>query len=118
SGMGVADCPGWRLHEPPAERPTPSLGAMTSVRWPRVIRGPILRPAQRERGPVSEWNEIGDRLAAALRDTYEVLRELGGGGMSHVFVARERKLDREVVIKLLPLDLAGGVSLDRFLREI
>src|SRR5688500_12893215 len=38
--------------------------------------------------------------------------------MSHVFLATERRLDRQVVIKLLPPDLAGGGSLDRFHREI
>jgi serine/threonine-protein kinase len=62
--------------------------------------------------------DLRDRLQAALGDSYTVERELGGGGMSHVFLATERRLDRQVVIKLLPPDLAGGVSLDRFHREI
>ena len=63
-------------------------------------------------------NDLRDRLQAALGDDYTVERELGGGGMSHVFLATERRLDRQVVIKLLPPDFAGGVSLDRFHREI
>jgi len=63
-------------------------------------------------------DELRDRLQAALGDDYAIERELGGGGMSHVFLATERRLDRQVVIKLLPPDLAGGVSLDRFHREI
>ena len=58
------------------------------------------------------------RLQGALGDTYSIDRELGGGGMSHVFLATELRLDRQVVIKLLPPDLAGGVSLERFHREI
>jgi serine/threonine-protein kinase len=62
--------------------------------------------------------DLRDRLQAALGDAYTIERELGGGGMSHVFVATERRLDRQVVVKLLPPDLAGGVSLDRFHREI
>jgi serine/threonine-protein kinase len=62
--------------------------------------------------------DLRDRLQAALGDAYAIERELGGGGMSHVFLATERRLDRQVVIKLLPPDLAGGVSLDRFHREI
>jgi serine/threonine-protein kinase len=62
--------------------------------------------------------DLRDRLQAALGETYDVERELGGGGMSHVFLARERRLDRQVVIKLLPPDLVGGVSLERFNREI
>ena len=45
-------------------------------------------------------------------------RELGGGGMSRVFLAQETSLGRKVVIKVLPPDLAVGLSVDRFRREI
>ncbi len=40
------------------------------------------------------------RLAVALADRYRIEREreLGGGGMSRVFLAREQGLNREVVI--------------------
>jgi serine/threonine-protein kinase len=62
--------------------------------------------------------DLRDRLQAALGDAFTVERELGGGGMSHVFLATERRFDRQVVIKLLPPEVAGGVSLDRFNREI
>jgi eukaryotic-like serine/threonine-protein kinase len=62
--------------------------------------------------------DLRDQLQSALGDAYTIERELGGGGMSHVFLATERRLDRQVVIKLLPPDVAGGVSLDRFHREI
>jgi eukaryotic-like serine/threonine-protein kinase len=62
--------------------------------------------------------ELSERLQAALGDDYTIVRELGGGGMSHVFLAVERALDRQVVIKLLPADLVGGVGLERFHREI
>src|SRR4030095_4412922 len=62
--------------------------------------------------------DLRDRLQAALGDDYTIERELGGGGMSHVFLVHERGLDRQVVLKLLPPALAGGVSLDRFHREI
>jgi serine/threonine-protein kinase len=37
--------------------------------------------------------------------TYRVERELGGGGMSRVFVAKETALGRQVVVKVLPPDL-------------
>ena len=53
-----------------------------------------------------------------MQDTYAIERELGGGGMSRVFLARETALDRLVVIKVLPADLMGGVSVERFRREI
>ena len=55
---------------------------------------------------------------AALGDRYLLTRELGGGGMSLVFVAREAGLNRDVVVKLLKADVAAGVSLERFSREI
>ena len=62
--------------------------------------------------------ELIDRLQSAVGDTYRIERELGGGGMSRVFVAREVRLDRRVVIKLLPPEMAAGVSVERFEREI
>jgi serine/threonine-protein kinase len=49
---------------------------------------------------------------------YEFRHELGGGGMSRVFVAYERALDREIVIKVLPPELAATVSAERFAREV
>lgn len=65
-------------------------------------------------------NDVGSagRLQAALGGQYAVERELGGGGMSHTFVARDTMLDRRVVIKVLSPDLAATVSHDRFRREI
>ena len=58
------------------------------------------------------------RLTAAFAAQYTIERELGGGGMSRVFLARDVGLNREVVIKILPDDVAAGVSFDRFSREI
>ena len=59
-----------------------------------------------------------NRLKAALAGTYIIKRELGGGGMSRVFEAEEIALERSVVIKVLPAELAAGVNADRFRREI
>jgi tetratricopeptide (TPR) repeat protein len=58
------------------------------------------------------------RLQESLAATYAIDRELGGGGMSRVFVATEKALGRKVVIKVLPPELMEGVSVDRFKREI
>src|SRR5262245_34055283 len=58
------------------------------------------------------------RLQAALGDTYRVLKELGGGGMSRVFLAEETRLGRQVVIKVLPPDMGASVNVERFEREI
>jgi len=62
--------------------------------------------------------ELRDRLQASLGETYRLDRELGGGGMSRVFVAKDMRLDREVVVKVLSPDLAAGVNSERFHREI
>jgi len=63
-------------------------------------------------------SDLQARLQAALGSAYHVERELGGGGMSRVFVAQEVELGRRVVVKVLPPEVAGGVNLDRFRREI
>ena len=61
---------------------------------------------------------LAERLQAALGGGYRVERELGGGGMSRVFVAEEVELGRKVVVKVLPPEMALGVNADRFRREI
>ncbi|MDP9201439.1 MAG: protein kinase [Gemmatimonadota bacterium] len=59
-----------------------------------------------------------ERLQEILGGSYRVEREIGAGGMSRVFLAREVELDRLVVVKVLPHDLAAGLNADRFRREI
>jgi tetratricopeptide (TPR) repeat protein len=61
---------------------------------------------------------LREQLQDALGSTYTITRELGGGGMSRVFVAREESLRRNVVVKVLPPDLLAGVNAERFDREI
>ena len=57
-------------------------------------------------------------LAAFLAERYIIERELGGGGMSRVFVATDTALSRQVVVKVLPTEMAASVSIERFKREI
>jgi len=59
-----------------------------------------------------------DQLSAALGPGFTIERELGGGGMSRVFVALEMALERRVAVKVLPEHLAASVSVERFKREI
>ena len=59
-----------------------------------------------------------EHLELALGDEYRVVRELGGGGMSRVFLATDVALGRQVVIKVLTPELAAGVNRERFRREV
>ena len=61
--------------------------------------------------------DLRERLESSLANTYTLDRELGGG-MSRVFAASETALGRRVVVKVLPPELAAGVSTERFKREI
>ena len=61
---------------------------------------------------------LQNQLQRTLGDAYRLERELGGGGMSRVFVAEELRLQRRVVVKVLSPDLAQGLSAERFEREI
>jgi serine/threonine-protein kinase len=61
---------------------------------------------------------LGGDLQAALAGAFTIERELGGGGMSRVFLATDQALGRRVVIKVVAPELARGVSADRFRREI
>ena len=62
--------------------------------------------------------DFEQRLKEILANTYDIERELGGGGMSRVFVAIDKSLGRKVVIKLLSPDLVADVNRGRFRREI
>lgn len=62
--------------------------------------------------------DLQSQLQRTLGSAYAIERELGGGGMSRVFVATEQALGRPVVVKVLPTETAGQVSIERFKREI
>lgn len=58
------------------------------------------------------------RLRQALDGRYDVEREVGRGGMSIVFLARDIAHDRLVALKVLRPDRTASVPAARFLREI
>src|SRR5690349_22982089 len=62
--------------------------------------------------------DLREHLQFSLGNTYTLERELGGGGMSRVFVAEETALARRVVIKVLAPDLSADLSAERFGREV
>jgi tetratricopeptide (TPR) repeat protein/TolB-like protein len=63
-------------------------------------------------------SDLQSQLQSTLSGAYTLERELGGGGMSRVFVADEIRLGRKVVVKVLSPELAAGISAERFEREI
>src|SRR5215213_2890566 len=65
---------------------------------------------RRNKGAVLEPLAVGGR--------YTIERELGRGGMAVVYLARDRKHDRPVAIKILRPETVAGEAAQRFLREI
>ena len=59
-----------------------------------------------------------DLVREALAAEYDITEELGRGGMAMVYRARDRQLEREVAIKVLPFSLAFDAEfVERFQRE-
>jgi serine/threonine protein kinase/tetratricopeptide (TPR) repeat protein len=59
-----------------------------------------------------------NRLQDALRDRYDLQREIGRGGMATVYLADDIKHRRSVAIKILHPHLAANLGLERFQREV
>lgn len=70
----------------PAETTHPSGSARPEPRPPATAHG-VVRPVM--------------EFPAALAERFDVIRLLGSGGMGAVFLARDRKLAREVAVKLI-----------------
>jgi serine/threonine-protein kinase len=63
-------------------------------------------------------SDLLDQIQQVLGDRYIIEREIGRGGMAFVFLARDRRYERQVAIKVLDPDIATAVGAERFLREI
>ncbi len=61
---------------------------------------------------------LRETLQTTLGASYTIERELGGGGMSRIFVADDVTLGRKIVVKIIAPELAEGVSIERFMREV
>jgi len=71
-------------------------------------------------GALSEPQEVTEieMVRKELDEEYEIVDELGRGGMAIVFKAKEKQLDREVAIKVLPFSLAFDKEfVERFQRR-
>lgn len=68
-------------------------------------------------GLTSDLSDL-DIARAALAEDYDIIGELGRGGMAIVLHGRERALDREVAIKVLPLTHSFDADfVERFQNE-
>ena len=68
--------------------------------------------------PEHPVSDLLTRLQTSLAEKYAIECELGRGGMATVFLARDRRLDRKVAIKVLHQDLSQALGAERFRREI
>ncbi len=59
----------------------------------------------------------GDSMIGRELAHYEILASIGAGGMGEVYRARDRKLQREVAIKILPSGVASGAEDQERLRR-
>jgi hypothetical protein len=108
------------VHLVPA--PVKSAGRMVPPQERLTLRDDRLasrvRPDYVRLVPRSTSMDVRDSLQSALGSGFRIDREIGGAGMSRVFLARDAELNRDVVVKVLPPELAAEVSVDRFKREI
>jgi serine/threonine-protein kinase len=75
-------------------------------------------PGSQPRAPRTGTTDLQDQLQSALQGRYQISRLLGRGGMGAVFLATDLKLDRQVALKVLPLDIAHDASfVKRFEQE-
>jgi serine/threonine-protein kinase len=62
--------------------------------------------------------DLPGHIGENLSTRYDLQRELGRGGMATVYLARDRKHDRPVAVKVLHPDFAASLGAERFVREI
>ena len=63
-------------------------------------------------------HDLAEKLQADIGETYRIVHEVRGGGMSRILLALEVKLARWVVLKVLPPELTMRLTVARFFREI
>ena len=98
--------------DPASERPPHAFLAAPA----QVYAAPMLRFVAKP--DVEPDAALLERVRIALKHRYEVIREIGRGGMAVVFLARDQQIRRDVAIKVLRDDRLPAAALERFAREI
>jgi hypothetical protein len=109
-------CPGCGATIAPGSSFCPHCGTSLSVTTGGA--GPTVA-TERGRPASAQYNAQLDALRKATLGEYEILSELGHGGMAAVYLAHDLALDRKVAIKVLApaLLLMGEGMVERFKRE-
>jgi eukaryotic-like serine/threonine-protein kinase len=76
------------------------------------------RAVRRAGSHTAGMQNLRARLQTTLGPSFAIERELGGGGMSHVFLVADAALSRRIVVKILPPNPNAKVDVERFKREI
>src|SRR5262245_36569003 len=85
-----------------------TAASVTAPGVPAVVQPP---PGQ------DPWTTVVARLREAVKGEFEILRELGRGGMAAVYLAHEIALNRKVAIKVMSPGLISGEGMVRRFRQ-
>jgi serine/threonine protein kinase/ABC-type transport system substrate-binding protein len=105
------------MHEIATVDPPPPSTISSSV--PQGLDNIIRRALVKDR---NQRYASAAELSAALRgltfaNRYQILREVGRGGMGVVYLARDPILERDIAIKVIPPELLTPEAIVRFKRE-
>jgi len=96
---------------------TPVSGVTPAV-TPAAPHPDASPPSPATSGDRSPWTAVVARLQAATIGEFEILAELGRGGMAAVYLARDLALSRRVAIKVMAPGLLHGPGMvERFRQE-
>ncbi len=116
SAIGTPACGRCGAGVTPGSRYCPSCGA--DVSGPQSDVATAFIPGVEASRPGRGQAALLEVLRAATLGDYEILGELGRGGMATVYLAHDIALDRKVAIKVIsPTLLEGEGMVERFKRE-
>ncbi|BAH40043.1 MAG TPA: serine/threonine protein kinase [Gemmatimonas aurantiaca] len=96
-----------------ADTPDPLLDLPASERFAALLASGIYNAR------IADTSDgLTEGLTAALAGRYEIVREIGRGGMATVYLARDVRHDREVALKMLRQSVGTLLGADRFHTEI